>query len=56
VLEFPEVEDRLTLVHHVLGTDFAPDDLSGTWTLIEEKSALPPDDGRDLLGRLLDRT
>jgi transcriptional regulator with XRE-family HTH domain len=55
LLEFPEVKDRLTLVHHVLGTDFGPGDLTGTWNLIEEESALSPDDSRDLLCRLLSR-
>lgn len=55
VLEFPEVEDRLTLVHHVLGTDFAPEDLTSTWTLIEDESTLPADESRDLLQRILDR-
>lgn len=51
LLEFPETTDRLTLVHTILGTDFAPAHLTDTWTHIEE-STLSPDDSRDLIRRL----
>jgi transcriptional regulator with XRE-family HTH domain len=53
VLEFPETEDRLSLVHTMLGTDFGRCDLTDTWTLIEEESAISPDESRDLIRRLL---
>jgi transcriptional regulator with XRE-family HTH domain len=53
VLEFPEVSDRLSLVHSILGTDFGHDDLTDTWTLIEEESAASPDTSRDLIRRIL---
>jgi hypothetical protein len=35
LLECPEVDDRLTLVHTILGTDFGPGDLTDLWHLIE---------------------
>jgi transcriptional regulator with XRE-family HTH domain len=54
LLEFPETDERLTLVHTVLGTDFGYGDLTDTWKLIEEESAISPDDSRALIGRLLD--
>jgi transcriptional regulator with XRE-family HTH domain len=54
VLEFPEVDERLTLVHSALGTYFAPGDLTGTWTLIEQDAALSASDSRVLLERLID--
>jgi transcriptional regulator with XRE-family HTH domain len=53
VLEFPEVEERLTLVHSALGTYFAPGDLSGTWAGIEQDDALSPEDSRALIRRLI---
>ena len=54
VLEFPEVSDRIALVHTALGTHFAPGDLSDIWKLIEKGEALSPDDSRDLMRRLLE--
>ncbi|GAA2110650.1 helix-turn-helix domain-containing protein [Actinomadura alba] len=53
VLEFPEIGDRLTLTHTALGTEFGYGDLTDTWILIEEKSAISPDDSRNLIHRLL---
>ncbi|MFG2000363.1 Scr1 family TA system antitoxin-like transcriptional regulator [Spirillospora sp. NPDC048911] len=55
VLEFPGISDRISLVHHVLGMELATVDLSDLWTLIEDKSALPPDDSRDILRSHLQR-
>lgn len=49
VLEFPGISDRISLAHHVLGMELAMADLSDIWTLIEEKSALPPDESRQIL-------
>lgn len=54
VLEFPEVSDRLTLVHSALGTHFAPGDLSDIWELIEQGETLSPDDSRDLMRQLME--
>jgi|tagenome__1003787_1003787.scaffolds.fasta_scaffold20926417_3 hypothetical protein len=54
VLEFPEVSDRLTLVHSALGTHLAPGDLSDIWQLIEQGETLPTDDSRDLMRRLME--
>ncbi|WP_433338153.1 helix-turn-helix domain-containing protein [Spirillospora sp. CA-294931] len=53
VLEFPEVNDRVPLIHTIVGTDFGQADLSGVWTFIEERSALPPDDSRALILQIL---
>jgi transcriptional regulator with XRE-family HTH domain len=53
VLEFPGVNDRLTLVHSVLGTHFAPGDLTDIWNRIEQGEALSPDDSRGLIRRLM---
>jgi transcriptional regulator with XRE-family HTH domain len=54
VLEFPEVSDRLTLVHSALGTHFAPGDLSDIWQLIEQGETLSPDDSRGLMRQLME--
>ena len=54
VLEFPEVSDRLTLVHSALGTRLAPGDLSDIWQLIEQGETLSSDDSRDLMRRLME--
>lgn len=53
VLEFPGVNDRLSLVHTILGTDFGHGDLTDTWNFIREKSAISPDDSRDLMREIL---
>lgn len=53
LLEFPETDERITLVHTVLGTDFGRGDLTDTWKLIEEQSAISPDDSRAMIRRLL---
>ncbi|MFD0852020.1 Scr1 family TA system antitoxin-like transcriptional regulator, partial [Actinomadura adrarensis] len=53
VLEFPLVKDRVSLVHTILGIDFAFKDLTDIWEFIEERSALSPEESRELLGRHL---
>ncbi len=52
VLEFPEVKDRVTVVHNALGIDFGYGDASDILTEIEEL-ALPPDESREVLRRHL---
>jgi hypothetical protein len=48
VLEFPDITDRVSLVHTALGIDTARADLWDTWKLVEEK-ALTPAETRTLL-------
>lgn len=52
VLEFPEVNDRVSLVHTVLGIDLADDDLTDIWKVLEDV-ALSPDDSRELMTQIL---
>lgn len=52
VLEFPELDDHVSLVHGALGIDLAQVDLSRAWQLIENV-ALPPADSRDLITQLM---
>jgi hypothetical protein len=56
LLKFPEVNDRLTMVHSILGTHFAPTDLTDTWTHIEQSETLSPDDSRALIRQLISDT
>jgi hypothetical protein len=53
VLEFPELNDQIALVHTALGTHFAPGDLSDIWNLIEQREALSPDDSCALIRQLI---
>jgi hypothetical protein len=53
VLEFPEVNDRVTVVHHALGTDFGRGDASDTWTNIKKESTISPAESRELIRRRL---
>ncbi|WP_329247082.1 helix-turn-helix domain-containing protein [Actinoallomurus sp. NBC_01490] len=54
LLEFPEVSDRLALVHSALGTHFTTVDLTDTWNRIEEGDAVSPEESRALIRRLID--
>jgi uncharacterized protein DUF5753/helix-turn-helix protein len=53
VLEFPEVNDRITVVHHALGIDFGRGDAGETWTAIKDESAVSPAESRALIRRRL---
>ncbi|MGH3391371.1 MAG: helix-turn-helix domain-containing protein [Actinomadura sp.] len=53
VLEFSEVNDRISLDHTILGTDVSRGDLTEIWTHIERESAASPDESRDLIRRIL---
>jgi hypothetical protein len=53
VLEFPEVNDRITVVYSALGTDFGQCDASGVWTQIEQELTLSADESRELISRRL---
>lgn len=53
VLEFPDIEDRVSLTHSAFGLDLAGKDLSHTWKLVE-KAALSPDDSRAMITRVLE--
>ena len=55
VLEFPGVNDRISLVHHLLGVELAAGDLTVVWDLIEEKSVLSPEASREILRDHLER-
>ncbi|MGH3238917.1 MAG: helix-turn-helix domain-containing protein [Spirillospora sp.] len=48
VFEFPDVTDRVSVVHTALGIDATPVDLWDTWKLLEEVT-LSPADSRTLL-------
>jgi len=48
VLKFPDIEERVSVIHGVLGIDIARVDLTHTWELIEEV-ALPPGDSRAMI-------
>lgn len=52
VLEFPEINDRVSLVHGALGIDFAHCDLTDKWELLREVT-LSPHASRDLIAGLL---
>jgi transcriptional regulator with XRE-family HTH domain len=51
VLEFPDIEERVSVIHGVLGIDIARVDLTHTWELIEEV-ALPPGDSRAMIAQI----
>ena len=51
VLEFPDIKERVSMVHGALGVDIARIDLTDTWELIEEV-ALPPGDSRAMMTRI----
>jgi transcriptional regulator with XRE-family HTH domain len=48
VLEFPDIKERVSMVHGALGIDIARVDLTDTWKLVE-KVALPPGDSRAVI-------
>ena len=52
VLEFPDIRERVSMVHGALGIDIARVDLTDTWKLIENV-ALPPDDSRAMITRIV---
>jgi hypothetical protein len=52
VLEFPNIKERVSMVHGALGIDIARVDLTDTWKLIEEV-ALPPGGSRAMITRIL---
>jgi transcriptional regulator with XRE-family HTH domain len=51
VLEFPDINDRVSLAHGALGLDLARVDLSDKWKLLE-KAALPPAESRDMIAEI----
>jgi hypothetical protein len=51
VLEFPDIKERVSMVHGALGVDIARVDLTDTWELIEEV-ALPPGESRAMMTRI----
>lgn len=52
VLEFPDIEDRVSLTHSAFGLDLASKDFSNIWELLENV-ALSPDDSHDMITRVL---
>ncbi|HEU5160062.1 MAG TPA: helix-turn-helix transcriptional regulator [Streptosporangiaceae bacterium] len=52
VLEFPDIKERVSMVHGALGIDIARVDLTDTWKLIEEV-ALPPDASRAMIAQIV---
>ena len=51
VLEFPDIKERVSMVHGALGIDIARVDLTDTWKLIEQV-ALPPGGSRAMITRI----
>jgi transcriptional regulator with XRE-family HTH domain len=52
VLEFPDLNDRVSLVHGALGIDLARIDLTDTWRLVEEV-ALSPAESREMIAQYM---
>jgi hypothetical protein len=52
VLEFPDIKERVSMVHGTLGIDIARIDLTDTWKLIEDV-ALPAADTRAMIARIV---
>jgi transcriptional regulator with XRE-family HTH domain len=52
VLEFPDIEDRVSLTHSALGLDLAGRDLSRAWELVEDV-ALSPAESHAMITRVL---
>lgn len=53
VMEFPDIEERVSVVHGALGIDIARIDLSDTWKLVEDV-ALPQDESLAMITRVRD--
>lgn len=53
VLEFPEVNDRITVAYHALGADFGHGDATDIWAQIEQEVTLSPDESHQLIRRRL---
>jgi hypothetical protein len=47
------VNDRITVVHHALGTDFGHGDASDIWAHIKRESTISPAESRELIRRRL---
>jgi hypothetical protein len=52
VLEFPDIKERVSLVHGALGIDLARVDLTDTWKLLE-KVALPLGESRAMIAQII---
>ncbi|HEX6471319.1 MAG TPA: helix-turn-helix transcriptional regulator [Streptosporangiaceae bacterium] len=53
VMEFPDIKERVSMVHGALGIDLARIDLSEVWQLLEQV-ALPPADSRTMITRVVE--